>query len=107
MSKKACEKASANLRQSLQHYVWLHKKSSETLRFPIRPKLHWCYHISQFCKYQNPKTQWTYKNEDWVGRIARIAHSSCHGTRTTHVAKGLHTKYRIMLHMRLVQALSD
>ena len=54
-------------------------------------------------KFQNPRTQWTYKNEDFVGRLARIAHSCCHGTKGIKVAKSLHDKYRAMLHLRLTQ----
>ena len=107
MPEEAADRIAYNMRKSLQHYAWLRSHSGDTVRFPIRPKFHWCYHIAQFARFQNPRTQWTYKNEDWVGRIATMAHSISHGTKPTKVAKGLHAKYRVMLHLRLLQALSD
>jgi len=106
MSRESAEAAEKNMRKSLQRYAWLHVHFCDSARFPVRPKTHWCYHIGQFSKCQNPRAQWTYKNEDWVGRIALMAHSCSHGTRSIMVAQSLHAKYRVMLHMRLLNDLA-
>jgi len=105
MRPAAAERGFQRMKKCLQHYVWLHTLHEDTLRFPLRPKLHWCYHIAQNCRFQNPRFQWTYKNEDWVGRVACIGSSCAHGTRATKVAGSMMSKYSIMLHNRLLNAL--
>ncbi len=67
------------MRKTLQHYTWLR----DTMRFPIRPK---CPPIGEFARFQNPRTPWTNKTEDCVGRLATMAHSVSHGTRPNKLA---------------------
>ncbi len=95
------------MRKTLQHYTWLRAHNQDNMRFPIRPKFHWCYHIGEFARFQNPRTQWTYKNEDWVGQLATLAHNVSHGTRPNKLAQSLHTKARLMLHSRLMQSWTE
>ena len=107
MTAESAEKAFTSMKRSLQHYAWLHINFQDTQRFPIRPKFHFCYHIAYFARYQNPRTSWCYKNEDWVGRLARIAHSCSHGTGGVKVSASLHQKYLVMLHLRLTNAITE
>ena len=105
MDRPSAEQASEEMRHCLQHYAWLHvfwgRKSQDSAAFPIRPKLHWAYHIGQACKFQNPRSTWTYKQEDWLGKISAIALSCAHGTRSVRIMKSFMTKYRAILNHRL------
>ena len=42
-------------------------------------KFHWWLHLAHACRRYNPRIGWVFMDEDWVGRIARIAHSSSFG----------------------------
>ena len=97
--------AAQNLMQMfLARYAWLHTNLGQvagTKRFGMRPKHHWAAHIGWLCQWQNPRTAWNYKAEDWIGRMARIGHSVSHATRASRVAVPLVHKYRCMLHLRM------
>ena len=105
MEEAAAADAFEQMKQSLQHYAWLHmhfyKLSPESGMFPVRPKFHWCYHIGASTKYMNPRHSWTYRNEDWVGRMSRLALSCAHGTRSIKIMKSFVQKYLCMLNHRL------
>ena len=58
------------MQRCLQHYVWLQAHVAQDCVFQLVPKFHWAYHLAQMCKYQNPKTFWTYRQESWVGSMA-------------------------------------
>jgi hypothetical protein len=102
--------ALAAMRGALTHHAWLHTRygiQDEASRFPLRPKLHWSLHIAEFARFQNPRSWWHYRAEDWVGRIATVAHSVAHGTRAIRIAGALVQKYRFLLHLRLVRGVCD
>ena len=66
----------------------------------IVPKFHHFYHIALASKYSNPKCSWVFKEEDFVGRISRIAHSSTGGTPSESITLSVLTKYRQCLELR-------
>jgi len=107
MEPAAAEAAFQHMKVCLRGYAWLHLQYEDTVRFPLFPKLHHCYHLAWFCRWQNPRSNWTYKNEDWVGKIATIAHSCSHGMKTVKLTHSLVEKYRIMLHLRMVRSIHD
>ena len=91
------------MQSCLQHYVWLQRHVAKDCLFQLVPKFHWAYHLAQMCKYQNPKTFWTYRQESWVGSMATIAHSCSHGTKNTKLSESFCEKYLLGLQLRLNQ----
>ena len=69
----------------------------------LTPKLHYWFHISNFCKFYNPRKGWAFKDEDFVGRIARIGHSCIFGISHIHVSAPLVTKYLDGMQFRLAR----
>lgn len=106
MEQAAWETAFEMMKQCLQHYAWLHRLEN-SVRFHLVPKLHFCYHLAWFCRWQNPRSFWTYKNEDWVGKMAKMAHSCSHGTRAVRLSASLVQKYITCLHIRLTRCVFD
>ena len=91
------------MQRCLQHYVWLQAHVAQDCLFQLVPKFHWAYHLAQMCKYQNPKTFWTYRQESWVGSMATVAHSCSHGTKNTKLSESFCEKYLLGLQLRLNQ----
>ena len=75
MAPSAWNTAFESMKTFLPHFVWLNVFHDSEILFPLRPKAHFCYHVAWCCRYQNPKSFWTYKNESWVGNLAHMAHS--------------------------------
>ena len=92
------------MQRCLQHYVWLQAHVAQDCVFQLVPKFHWAYHLAQMCKYQNPKTFWTYRQESWVGSMALVAHSCSHGTKNTKLSESFCEKYLLGLQLRLNQS---
>lgn len=110
MTAEGAAEAELNLRRCLQHYSWLHKHHQAcnmACRFRLFPKFHFAIHIAQFCRFINPSWTWTYKNEDFVGRIATLCHSVSHGTAIRDLSRSLCRKYAVMLHVRLQLQLNE
>ena len=107
MEGQQAAKIFACLKAALQHYSWLHQNfpfhQGEGLYFQLFPKLHFCYHIGWFAQYQNPRTSWCYFGESFVGRMATLAHSCAHGTRSVRLSHSFVEKYLRALHLRLTQ----
>ena len=91
------------MRSCLRDYLWLRLHYSETMRFPLRPKLHWCVHLAWWCRFGNPRTWWTYSSESWLGKLATLAHSCSHGTRACRISASVVAKWRLLLHLRLTR----
>jgi len=93
---RACRK----LHQALEHYSWLNAWAEERskLLYPITIKFHTSYHLGQMCKYHNPRLNWTFKCEDFVGRLAKLGHSVCFGLKATQLTTKLFPKYCVQLH---------
>jgi hypothetical protein len=91
----------------LDHYAWLHTWAEEHDRklFHTGPlKFHTFWHLALNSKYLNPRVHWTFRNEDYVGRISTLTHSISMGVKATKLSLKACYKYRILLHLRLTRA---
>ena len=45
-------------------------------RYHMTFKFHWWWHLAKTCQRYNPRLGWVFSDEDWVGKIATIAHGA-------------------------------
>ena len=93
----------------LVHYQWLnHDSAARSLCcFHFVPKFHYAKHLAEEAKYLNPRYTWTYRAEDFIGKMSLMASSCIKGTRSTRIAKKSLVKYRFYLHLALEYLLHD
>lgn len=101
MEKKKSQEASQCLRKSMIHYVWLHQHFGDGVRFTLTPKCHFLMHLAYMCQFQNPATNWTYKQESFMGYISALGHSCAHGTRACKLSESFVTKYTMAVQLRI------
>ena len=70
-------------------------------------KHHMFEHMAQQCQWLNPRYTWTFKSEDYVGRISKLAHACTYGVQPSELPKKIFEKYRIMLHLKLCKQWVD
>ena len=70
------------------------------LLWNIVPKHHYWFHIGHQAKFLNPRVGWVFRDEDYVGRIAKIGAASTFGIPSHKVSKPLFGKYRAGMHLR-------
>ena len=94
------EKAMNLGKEFLLAYKWLHAWSLEKGRnsFSIVNKFHTFIHMWMGCKFMNPKKQWCFKGEDYVGHISKMAHSISFGVSSTRISNKICPKYRVLQH---------
>lgn len=93
--------AFGHIKKCLRHYAWLQIEAASDILFQMTPKFHWACHLGYMCKWQNPKSFWTYKQESWVGSMAAVAHSCAHGTKATKLSVSFCQKYILGLQLRI------
>ena len=71
--------------------------------YNVVPKHHYWYHAAVQANFQNPRCGWVFKDEDYVGRVARIAHSCTFGVHAANVGVPLMLKYREALAIRVTR----
>ncbi len=93
------------MQKALVHYSWLNKWALQHERklWHLTPKFHWALHMSEQAATLNPRAVWTFRSEDYVGKISVICHSCTFGTRRSAQAHKLCNKYRCNLHLRLTR----
>lgn len=86
----------------LLHYTLLARMamSAGLCLWLVVPKFHYFYHLAWFGRYANPKMGWTYADEDFVGRIARVAKSVVPGVGALRLGRFLVNKYLLVLATR-------
>jgi len=77
--------------------------SEGRLLFNTAIKHHTFLHLAKDAVHCNPKHPWTFRSEDFVGQIAKLAHSCTMGTSATKISAKLSSKYRILLHLVLTR----
>lgn len=90
----------------LDEYAWLHDWANVAGKklFHTGPlKFHTFFHLVQNSKFLNPKCHWTFKDEDFVGKISQLTHSVSMGVRSTNLSMKVSPKYRLLLHLRLTR----
>ena len=70
----------------------------------ITIKFHMGKHLATSFKFGNPKYTWCFRSEDFVGRLAKLAHSCCFGTEALALSVKVAEKYRLMMYIRLWQS---
>ena len=66
-------------------------------------KHHTFIHLCLGSYHMNPKFHWCFKSEDFVGAIAKMAHSCTHGVASTKLSTKVLPKYSILLHLVLTR----
>ena len=89
----------------LDAYLFLHHWSLEKDRcsFHIVAKHHTFIHLLWNSKYLNPRMQWCFKGEDFVGQISKLTHSISMGVSSTRLSLKVAPKYRVLLHFKLTR----
>ena len=84
----------------LDEYAWLNQWSLEKGRnsFNIVAKHHTFIHLLWGSRHLNPRLQWCFKSEDFVGQVSRVAHSISMGVASARLSQKLAPKYRVLLH---------
>ena len=103
------EKGLALAGSFLKSYQWLNLWSLEKDRksFHIVPKHHSFLHLVWNSKHLNPKLQWCFRGEDFVGQISRLTHSISMGVSSTRLSCKVANKYRILVHLFLTRSMKD
>ena len=84
------------------HYSWLSRDALGKLQkiWNIAPKLHYMVHLGQRRQFLHPRCGWTYSDEDFVGRIARLARASTGGVAIDRLQRTIAAKYSNALYLR-------
>jgi hypothetical protein len=95
--------ATSTMNTFLQNYSALHgwAKANDLHLFHLVPKFHMAWHMAQLLKFLNPREAWTFKCEDYVGKISKLAHGCTFGTSRMNVSHSICSKYRWCVHLRL------
>ena len=59
------------------------------------------WHMAQQFKFLNQRISWTFKTEDYVGKISKLAHGCTYGTSRMNVSSSICSKYRWYMHLML------
>ena len=89
--------------KALSHCQWLRNWAGARKLWPLMPKHHAALHLTEDAQFLNPYKVWTFKGEDFVGKMSRMAHSVSFGTRATLLSTKLCQKYRHCLHLFLTR----
>jgi hypothetical protein len=89
----------------VEHSQWLEQWAlgEGRLEFHMVPKYHMLVHLAESARYLNPKLQWCFKSEDFVGKVAKLGHSISMGVASQRISLKLVAKYRIWLHLRFTR----
>jgi hypothetical protein len=68
--------------------------------FSVTAKFHYALHLAEQARYMAPRKWWCYPGEDFVGKIAGLAHSCLAGVPAHNVSHKLMEKYRVAMHLQ-------
>ena len=103
------QSAAASMAQVLSHAHWLNSKSLENGSglWHVVFQHHLGEHMAESVKYLSPKFGWTFKMEDYVGKIAVLDHSVCFGVRSTDLSGNIMARWRTMFDFRMSRHVVD
>ena len=86
-------------------YTSLHNWAADENRllYNIVFKHHSLLHLCLDSFFLNPRFHWCFKSEDFVGAIAKMAHSCTHGVASTKLSTKVLPKYAILFHLLLTR----
>ena len=67
------------------------------------PKMHMSHHMAERFKYLNPRFCWTFKCEDFVGKMSKLAHNCTYGIARLSVSASICEKTQHLMHLRLTR----
>jgi len=73
--------------------------------FKITPKFHFWLHIAYYARFVNPRFAWTYADEDFVGKIAQVAHASSFGLGPLRLGPSMVHRYVLAVALRMQRRL--
>ena len=76
---------------------------ADRLEYHRVPKYHMLLHLAEQARYLNPKLQWCFKSEDFVGKMATLGHSVSMSVASHRLSMKLCAKYRVFLHLRFTR----
>ena len=107
MPREAGEECFQKLKEFLraQNALGQHYRNREPplMLFHVTCKSHLMWHLGKTCRYFNPRCGWCYRDESFVGRVAKVARSVVAGLGPLRVALSLAKKWRYVLHLRIWQ----
>ena len=66
-------------------------------------KHHTFLHLAKDAVFYSPTYHWTFRSEDFVGKIAKLAHSVTMGTSAPRLSQKISAKYKILLRLVLTR----
>ena len=81
--------------------VWSLEKDRKS--FHKVHKHHTFIHLLKNSKFLNPKLQWCFKAEDFVGHCSKLGHSVSMGVSSTRLSLKIASKYRVLQHLLLTR----
>ena len=93
----------------LEHADWLKQKAvvDGSELWHIVYKHHFAEHLAEACKWMNPRFGWTFRGEDYVGKVSLLPHSCCFGVRPMDLSGKILEKWRIMLHVKMSRHIDE
>ncbi len=84
---------------------WLNEwaQRNDKMIFNLVNKHHYCWHLSRKFRFLNPRFTWTFKTEDYVGKISTLGHNCSMGKTKLMVPGAIAEKYRECEHLRLTR----
>ena len=75
--------------EPLLHYSVLSRIATDLQEclFIVEPKHHFFWHVAKNASYIHPRLAWTYADEDFIGRVAKVAASCVQGTGPLRLSK--------------------
>jgi len=97
------DEAKSCVEKFLHVYDKLNAHFADTKLYHKVPKFHNAHEMAVRMKHLNPRYAWTFKCEDFVGKISKCAHNCTFGTARLNVSKPITRKIRQLVHLRLTR----
>ena len=104
LSSSMADKVVVAVSKSTEHYAMLATLAREhvgCLMYNTVPKTHFVHHIAEAAVYENLKHSWVYMEEDFIGRLCKMARHEAIGSGGARLTKVLMNKYLRLIYVRL------
>ena len=105
LSQSCCQELLEATDRHLLHYSWLAKDAASRghLLWSVVPKHHFFPHLALGAQHENPRLNWTYSGESFVGEVSRLAFMALPGKPVHELSHFLLDRWRIGLHIALTR----
>ena len=103
------QQAKSYMKTFLTEAQWLRDFAAAQDRklWHIVPKFHMAEHMVEQFEHLNCSAVWTFNSEDFVGRVAKVAHSVSFGVAARLLSQKIMAKYRVLLHLLYTRKVND